>query len=531
MTTLNQAAERNARQAHVWRGVHVADAPECRYTVLDALNEQLALQPDAPAFSQPLASDELLTLTFRQIDTLSQSGAVWMRETARVRGGEPMAIVPMNDLRSVVAIVSAMRLGAPLALLDPNAPPARHAAIVSSLGVRSVIRCSADPNGVDACVFPPLPELPIRGIGSVRIDPAADAFYLATSGSTASSKIVAQTHRATRSNAQSVREHHALGPGDRFMGCLPIHHVNGLHFTVMATLHCGSHALLLAGFDPFLYPKLLASFRPHVASVVPSILQALQATWRDAQTPAGFRYFVSAAAPLSSGLAGAAWQRWGARILQGYGLTETINFTSTMPRGLSDAAYARLMFGAHVPSIGVAMHGNEVGVLRPDGSRAALGEVGEVCVRGHNVMDRYVGNAEATALAFRHGWFHTGDIGCLRSDEEAGSGFIVIAGRIKNIAKVRGESVSLEEMERHLLELPGMRDAACASLPDSMLGEAIVAALAAGPELTDATVLAHLRALFPEAALPRRIVRMDVIPRTPTGKLLRPQLRERLDAA
>lgn len=223
-------------------------------------------------------------------------------------------------------------------------------------------------------------------------------------------------------------------------------------------------------------------------------------------------------------------ERWGVRILQGYGLTETTNFSTTMPRGLSDAAYRALMLDCDIPSVGTALYGNEVAVLRPDGQRAEPGERGEVCMRGHNVMSRYQGNPEATAEAFADGWFHSQDLGYEVVEPETGLRFVVLTGRAKNIAKVRGETVSLEEMERALKTLPAVRDAACGTAPDRFLGEVVVAAVATADDTTDAVLLEHLGRFFDPAVLPARFLRLPSIPRTATGKVLRPKLRELLAA-
>ncbi|WP_207849683.1 MULTISPECIES: class I adenylate-forming enzyme family protein [unclassified Pseudomonas] len=531
MPSISPEQSQDAWQAHCYKGRHVDSAAQCQLTVLQALASQALRFPQAPVFTEVDAGGRRHTLTFRQLDTLSQAGAAWLHESAGIRRQQVFGLVPLNDLRSIVAIFSAMRLGARIAFLDPYAPPARHLAIMNQLGVTLVIRSEQDKQGVDARVFPRLADLPAPGNMPLATESNGEVFYFPTSGSTAASKIVAQTYRAITANALAVKQHHRLQPGDRFLGCLPIHHVNGLHFSVMATVFCGSHAILLRGFDPFQYPKMLADFSPRIASVVPSILQALVDTWRDAEVPEGFEYFVSAAAPLTRKTAESVWNRWGLPVLQGYGLTETINFSTTLPTGLSRAAYARQMLEPDIPSIGVQVAGNEVGILRPDGTPAASGENGEICVRGHNVMARYVGNREATAQAFQHGWFHTGDIGHTREDAEAGADFVVITGREKNIAKIRGESVSLEEMERILQTIAGVRDVACSALPDRLLGESIVIALDAEAHVEDAQVLTRLRGHFSEALLPRRILRVEKIPRTRTGKLLRPQLTEQLQTA
>lgn len=505
--------DENNHAAHCYRGVHVAAAAVGQRTIIDLLAERVARDPDAPFMTEVSTTGAQRTLTFRQLDELTMRCAGWLRG-AGVDTGATVGLVPKNDLRSVVAIFGTLRAGGKIAFLDPSAPPARHQAIVDALEARVVVRSVDDPHGIAARTLPDLADLP-AAVGTVATESAADAFYFGTSGSTATSKIVAQTHRATVSNALAVREHHGLAAGDRFLSCLPIHHVNGLHFTVMATVACGSHAILVQGFDAGQFPKLLGEYAPRIASVVPSLLQALLVTWRGGRLPSGFDAFVSAAAPLPRDVARQVWDRWRGRILQGYGLTETTNFSTTLPRTISDAAYLRQMLEPEIPTIGVEMPGNEVTVID-----------GEICARGHNVMDRYVGNDDETALAFRDGWFHTGDLGVERRDPELNAPLIVITGRAKNMAKVRGEAVSLDEMERLLLVFPGIRDAACTSVPDKMLGEAIIAALVGADEVPDTVILAHLRTAFAESSLPRELVRVAAIPRTPTGKVLRPQLRE-----
>src|SRR5260370_145263 len=112
------------------------------------------------------------------------------------------------------------------------------------------------------------------------IEPFAPALFFGTSGSTATSKLVAQSHYNAAVNAEALRRHHRLRRGDRILGCLPIHHVNCLHFTIFATLTACGHAILASSFSPFDYPRLIGQFRPRIASVVPSILEALLGIWR-----------------------------------------------------------------------------------------------------------------------------------------------------------------------------------------------------------------------------------------------------------
>jgi acyl-CoA synthetase (AMP-forming)/AMP-acid ligase II len=244
--------------------------------------------------------------------------------------------------------------------------------------------------------------------------------------------------------------------------------------------------------------------------------------------PSELRYFVSAAAPLARRTARAVHERLGIRVIQGYGLSETTNFSTTMPTNLAGEAYQRLMLDADIPSIGVALYGNEVEVHRPDGSTARPGEAGEICMRGLNVMRGYAGNDVATTEAFRGGWFHSGDLGSYVDDADTGGRFFMITGRAKNIAKVAGAAVSLDEMDRVLSGLSGVIDAACVAVPHPLLGEEVIAAIVCRQPVEERDVRAYLRGTFAAAVLPRRIVRVERIARTPTGKLKRAELAELL---
>src|SRR6185503_19028555 len=168
-----------------------------------------------------------------------------------------------------------------------------------------------------------------------QLAPDSAALLFGTSGSTAVSKIVSQSHRNAVVNAYAVSLHHRLRPGDRLLGCLPFHHVNGVHFTLLATLYAGAHAVVLNTFDPRTYIDVIERFRPRLASVVPSLLEVLLDTCGDRALPREFDYFVSAAAPLAARTARAVRNQFRTRVLQGYGLTETTNFSTTVPTDLA----------------------------------------------------------------------------------------------------------------------------------------------------------------------------------------------------
>lgn len=512
------------RLAHTYYGCPPQHPLAPHRTVSASLREHARRRGAHPFLTEVPATGEAITVTYREADALSRKVAAWSRDSAPKA---PVALLPANDSISVLAILGMMRAGRPVLLLNPDDPPARLREQISALGARTVLR---SPNVGPGALAESSPLPDPQHLPEPESDPdaaddlSADALYFGTSGSTAASKLVAQTHRNAAINAEAVRRHHGLRPGIRLLGCLPIYHVNGLHFTLMAAVVAGSHAILAHGFDPFTYPALVDRYAPHLASAVPSLLETLVEAWRAPRSEQTLRYFVSAAAPLPAQVVARITDRTGVPVLQGYGLTETTNFSTTIPRNLPEDAYRRLMLDTDIPSIGAEFYGNEVAVLREDGTRAEPGEVGEICVRGHNVMDRYVGNPSATEEAFRGGWFHSQDLGY--HIVECGRSFFAITGRTKNLAKVAGESVSLEELERALRAVPGVADGACATVPDEVLGDRVVAVVHCAAELADEELRERLRAALPEFALPREIIRTERVPRSRTGKLRRPELGE-----
>lgn len=516
--------------AHRYRDVPYERGLGTYPTVVAALDDRARHRPTAPYLTTVAPDGSRTTVTFAETREISERLAGWLSRECRLRPGQVIGLQPANDLAAAMAILAVLRTGAACLLLSPHDPARRLRAQLESQQAVAVLRSSgvAEAAGVDAVELPDVRSLPDLGHRTDRpLDPAGDALLFSTSGSTAAAKVVAQSHRNAVTNAEGFRRHHRLQPGDRILGFLPIYHVNGVHSTLLGPIVAGAHVTLAHALDPFGYPQLLRDVRPRIASVVPSALEALLVTWRDGGLPPGFEYFLSAAAPLGAQTARNVFDQLGAKIVQGYGLTETTNFSTTMPPDLSDDDYRRLMLDTDIPPIGVAIHGNEVTVRGPAGEPLAPGQVGEIQVRGHNVMSRYAGNPEATAEAFAGGWFHTGDLGMLRADSATGREYVVITGRIKNMAKVRGEAVSLEEMERVLRDHPDVTDAACVATPDRLTGEQITVALVA-PRGVPADLTDHLRQVFAEAALPSRVVLVDAVPRTPTGKIRRPDLADLL---
>jgi len=293
--------------AHTFRDLPLGHMLGRHTTVVDALRQNARHRGVDPVLTAVSSSGEAQTLTYRELDVLSRRLAAWLRRELPLAPGDVVALAPTNDVRSVVSIFAVLRAGGSILFLNPADPADRLRQQAEAVGARTALNTSSmDESALPGAVRAPEPVAwseADENAPEPPLDPMADAQLFGTSGSTAVSKLVVQSHYGAAVNAEAVRLHHRLEPGDRFLGCLPIHHVNGLHFTIFATVAAGAHAILADGFRPFSYPSLIERYRPRIASVVPSILEALVEAWRRPNLPTDFGYFVSAAAPLTSSVA------------------------------------------------------------------------------------------------------------------------------------------------------------------------------------------------------------------------------------
>lgn len=461
-----------------------------------------------------LDGDDVRTLTF---------GAAWA-ETRRYAAAlrrlglgqsTRVALAPRNTHGDVLTMLGALSLGAHVWMVSPDDPAERQqrqlAARQPDVVLGEISGASAVPSvSVDeGADITPVP---------VREDSAALMFN--TSGSTGVPKAVVQSHSAVIANARSFTTHHRLTPERMVLGFLPIHHVNAVHSNLMATLWAGSECFLLPPDSLMRLHRWIEASHPYLVSMVPSAGDALLTSWRRPTVPSSLHHMLSAASPLSARTARDFQSRFGVRVVQGYGLSETMNFSTTVPIDLNDETYARVAIETERPSIGRAFPDAEVLVCDEVGAPLPDGVVGELRVRGPHLMTGYDDAPVATAEVMSDGWFRTGDLGYAQSEPGVGA-MHYITGRLKNIAKVRGEQIGLEEIENALNSIPGVRDSVCAAEPDPRQGERIIAGVVLDAAASLTGVPERLAELIPSFALPTDISVLERVPRTPTGKILR----------
>ncbi|MFJ4790058.1 AMP-binding protein [Streptomyces sp. NPDC088794] len=356
-------------------------------------------------------------------------------------------------------------------------------------------------------------------VPAYETDVAADVAVLPySSGTTGVPKGVMLTHRNLCTNLEQIAALHRLGEGDRVIAILPFFHIFGLTALLNGALMRGATVYVHARFDLDAFLTSLERERITHAYVAPPVMLAL------AKHPAvgnldlsHLRRIICAAAPLDAGVQTAVADRLGVEVGQGYGMTELSPVSHLHADG---------DLGEPAACVGQLLPSTQARLVDPfTGLDVAEGEPGEVWIRGPQVMKGYFGRPEDTdATVDAEGWLHTGDIG--RVDED-GNWFIV--DRVKELIKYKGYQVAPAELEAILVQHPGIADAAVIGVRDEDGGEipkAFVVPMT-GVSISAAEVMAHVEAQVAPYKKIRRVEFIEAVPKAPSGKILRRELRDR----
>lgn len=405
---------------------------------------------------------------------------------------------------------------------------------VRRLGVRGVIVSRADSEIAGAERWedlraewgdpPPLPD--------VSVQPLDIATIMYTSGTTGRPKGAVAYHLSHCTNIMNMVAMGAINaeiagpqpptadmPAPASLQVFPFFHIGGLTGLYMAAF-AGSKLVTMYKWDLEEAARILVAERITATSLVPTLLrQLLESPLLDELDTTALGALTSGGASVPPDLIQKIETRFGARVApgNGYGLTET---TSAV------VINAGLEYFAHPDSIGRPVIVASIRFVRDDGSEAVVGEVGELCVRGANVVKGYWNKPEATAEAFIDGWFHTGDLGYRDAD-----GLLYVVDRIKDVVIRGGENVYSSEVEAVLFEHPAVADVAIIGLPDPRYGEEVAAIiqLHEGVTVTASELQQFVASRLAQFKVPSRVVfRDEPLPRTATGKVLKRELRDEI---
>ncbi|WP_444917974.1 AMP-binding protein [Microbulbifer sp. JMSA003] len=354
-------------------------------------------------------------------------------------------------------------------------------------------------------------DLPLDTVGLI----------LFTSGTTAKPKGVVHTHGSLSAQMIAFIRHFELSGGEIIANHLPLHHSDGLNQGVLLTLIAKSQWLVppspnmqnISSVLDLLYRERVTHF-----ITVPAVLKMIERTpkeFDDSFSSAEFKFIESTAGPLDKDLWEQIENRFGVKIVNCYGLTETV--CESIYCG-PDEAYRR------VGSVGKPVQG-DIKIVDPSGCEVGSGESGELCIRSPAMMQGYLDDPDATNAVLKNGWFHTGDLA--RLDED---GFVYIVGRIKNIIIRGGVNIIPEEIAEVLKTIDGVDEAVVIGLPDDFLGEKVVACIYSHSnqflEIDD--LFEQCRELMAREKIPNNIIQVKNLPLGPSGKVDLPALKQQV---
>jgi long-chain acyl-CoA synthetase len=339
------------------------------------------------------------------------------------------------------------------------------------------------------------------------------AVILYTSGTTGAPKGAQITEGNLRACAEAFREVLELGDEDRFGTALPLFHIFGQAVVLGTALMAGASVSLQARFDPAALIDLVRHDRITILAGVPTMYSAMVGAAPDAgpSDAASLRLAASGGASLPGEIIRRFEARFDCAILEGYGLTESTGA----------ATFNGLHRERKAGSVGIALPGTEVRIAGRDGAEPAVGEIGEVLVRGPMVMKGYWNRPEATAQTLREGWLRTGDLG--RQDVD---GDIEIVDRLKEMIVRGGYNVYPREVEEVLYAHPDIAEAAVVGVPDEHFGEEVGAAivLRPGAAVESEEIRDWAKERLSAYKVPRLFAFAEELPKGATGKILKREI-------
>lgn len=544
-------------------GIPAEIDPESYSSLAAIFDDAVARYPDRVAYTNFGRE-----LTFRQLDEKSRAFAAWLQQEAGLRKGDRLALMMPNILQYPIAMYGALRAGLVVVNTNPLYTPRELEHQLKDSGAKAIVVFEQAGHVLEQCIrHTDIERVLVTGVGDlvgfpkgalinfvirhvhrqvapfalpgamrftdaleqgkwvnftpVDLKPTDLAFLQYTGGTTGVSKGAMLTHRNMVAN--TVQTHVWLKDflRDRtgqqvIVGALPLYHIFALTAISLVWLHEGGKVVLIT--NPRDMPKFVAELKRHRVT----IFYGVNTLFNSLLHTAGFDAvdFTGLVSTVAGGMAlqGAVAERWkavtGCILSQGWGLTETSPVVTTNPRGVD-----------FNHSIGLPMPSTDISIRDDVGAEIPVGQVGEICVRGPQVMAGYWNRPDETAaVMLADGWLRTGDVG--RVDAQ---GFVYIEDRKKDMILVSGFNVYPNEVEGVIARHPGVLEVAAIAQPDERSGECVaVFVVRKDPALTAEAVIEFARLELTNYKVPRHVYFRDELPKTNVGKILRRSLRDAL---
>jgi long-chain acyl-CoA synthetase len=456
--------------------------------------------------------------TFGEMDAASSGLAGGLVEKLGVRPGDRVAILDKNTDAYVELLFAVAKAGAVAVPVNWRLTSPEVAAIVAdadpiALVVGEEFNTSGSQVGCPVLGFGELP----RSGGDPGRDREEDvAWQLYTSGTTGLPRGALLTNRALFAGADGATyEFSELRQGGRALVAMPLYHIGGCGW-LMFVVASGSCAVMVREVNPPELLQVIVEQRVETGFLVPAVLLFLtQLPQTQGADLSALKSIIYGASPISQKLLERSIETFGCRFTQVYGLTETAGAITALQHEHHE--------GERALSCGRPMFGVEMRIVDPLGNALPTGEIGEIVYRGGSLMAGYWQRPDDTAAAIRDGWFHTGDAGTVDSD-----GFFYVRDRIKDMIVSGGENIYPAELEGVLAGHPDVADVAVIGVPDDRWGESVKAMVVSRPDsgLSEEALIEWSRSRLAGFKRPRSVDFVQAIPRNPSGKVLKRELRE-----
>jgi long-chain acyl-CoA synthetase len=499
------------------------------FNLATILTEAALAAPDAPVYRFMGTAT-----TYGELDEQSARFAAGLRE-AGLEPGDVVALQLPNVPQFLTSYFGALKAGVTVLPLNPllMAPELEFhlgdssaTMLIGFEGMHAEASKACERLGIPLYLVSfgaaPLPDdarpvSALMGSPDDEVAPGAPedtAVLIYTSGTTGKPKGAELTHFQLYMNCTIAGQLFGYRSDDVTLAVLPFFHVFGLSSVINVAARYGGCLSIVPRFQPADVLDIIERDRCTVIGGVPTMLHALARQDITGRDLSALRVAVSGGASLPEDIMRTFEGKYGVEVLEGYGMSETASSCSFNRPG------DRRALSIGKPMWGVTMRvGDASDQPLPPGRE----NVGEILIRGHNVMKGYLGRPEATAETLRGGWLHSGDLGYVDED-----GFYFIVDRAKDLVIRGGYNVYPREIEEVLYAHPSVAEAAVIGKPDERLGEEVVAvvALHPGAELSSEEVIAYCRERLAAYKYPREVRFMGELPKGPSGKILKSALRD-----
>jgi long-chain acyl-CoA synthetase len=468
--------------------------------------------------------------TYRQLNQLAGQVANSLRGLG-IKRGDRIALFLPNIPEFVISYLGILKIGAVAVSVNVMLKSTELTYILNDCAAKAIVTTESQSKYLVEADLPELQHILIaegkanKGINlaqlmasaspyasAVEMDRHAPASIVYTSGTTGFPKGATLSHGNVISNMYSHNRCCGMQSNDRLLLYLPLFHCFGQNAILNAGLNVSATIVLQRRFDPEQVLNTIATDKVTMFFGVPTVFIKLLHMDTSKYNLQSVRYYFSAAASMPIEVAQNWQERYGFVIHEGYGLTET-----------SPCACYNHELKYKLGSIGTPIENVEMKIVDDEGHQVEPGELGEIVIRGPNVMLGYWNRPFETAEVVKNGWLHTGDIG--RIDKE---GFFYIVDRLKDMVNVSGFKVYPTEVENVVYQHPAVAEVAVYGSPDPLKGEIVKAniVLKSGHSIATAQIIEFCSERMASYKIPRDISFVNSLPKNPTGKVLKRVLRQ-----